>query len=98
MLSLLLIPATLKATRPPDKPLADIAGEPMIVHVWRRAVEADCGPVLVVSDAEPVCAAVRAAGCEELMTSPEHQSDSDRIFEAVRKLDPEAALDTIVNL
>jgi 3-deoxy-manno-octulosonate cytidylyltransferase (CMP-KDO synthetase) len=96
--NLVVIPARLKATRLPDKPLADIAGEPMIVHVWRRAVEADCGPVLVVSDAEPVCAAVRAAGGEALMTSPEHQSGSDRIFEAVRKLDPEAALDTIVNL
>src|SRR6478609_2247562 len=96
--NLIVIPARLKATRLPDKPLADIAGEPMIVHVWRRAVEADCGPVLVVSDAEPVCAAVRAAGGEALMTSPEHQSGSDRIFEAVRKFDPKAALDTIVNL
>src|SRR6476646_5360132 len=85
--NLIVIPARLKATRLPDKPLADIAGEPMIVHVWRRAVEADCGPVLVVSDAEPVCAAVRAAGGEALMTRPEHQSGSDRIFEAVRKLD-----------
>jgi 3-deoxy-manno-octulosonate cytidylyltransferase (CMP-KDO synthetase) len=96
--NLIVIPARLKATRLPDKPLADIAGEPMIVHVWRRAVEADCGPVLVVADAEAICDAVRAAGGEALLTSPDHQSGSDRIFEAVRKLDPAGALDTIVNL
>ncbi|MGB6950152.1 MAG: 3-deoxy-manno-octulosonate cytidylyltransferase [Methyloceanibacter sp.] len=96
--NLIVIPARLSATRLPDKPLADIAGEPMIVHVWRRAVEADCGPVLVVCDAEAICDAVRGAGGQALMTSPDHQSGSDRIFEAVRKLDPERAVDTIVNL
>ena len=47
---LIVIPARLKATRLPDKPLADIGGEPMIVHVWRRAVEADCGAVVVATD------------------------------------------------
>lgn len=70
----------------------------MIVHVWRRAVEADCGKVLVVADAEPICEAVRRAGGEALMTSPDHQSGSDRIFEAVSKLDPDGRLETIVNL
>ena len=53
--NLIVIPARLKATRLPDKPLADIAGEPMIVHVWRRAVEAKCGPVVVVADDEAIC-------------------------------------------
>jgi 3-deoxy-manno-octulosonate cytidylyltransferase (CMP-KDO synthetase) len=96
--NLIVIPARLKATRLPDKPLADIAGEPMIVHVWRRAVEAGCGPVMVVTDAEAVRDAVRTAGGEALMTSPDHQSGSDRVFEAVRKLDPAGALDAIVNL
>jgi len=95
--NLIVIPARLKATRLPDKPLADIAGEPMIVHVWRRAVEAGCGPVMVVTDAEAVRDAVRTAGGEALMTSPDHQSGSDRVFEAVRKLDPAGALDAIVN-
>lgn len=70
----------------------------MIVHVWRRAVEADCGKVLVVADAEPICEAVRRAGGEALMTSPDHQSGSDRIFEAVSELDPDGRLETIVNL
>ena len=80
---LIVIPPRLKATRLPDKPLADIGGEPMIVHVWRRAVEADCGPVLVATDAEAVRDAILQAGGEALMTRPDHPSGSDRVFEAV---------------
>ena len=95
---LIVIPARLKATRLPDKPLADIAGEPMIVHVWRRAVEADCGPVVVATDAEKVCDAVAAAGGEALMTRKDHASGSDRVFEAVLRYDRAAKLETIVNL
>jgi 3-deoxy-manno-octulosonate cytidylyltransferase (CMP-KDO synthetase) len=96
--TLIVIPARLKATRLPDKPLADIAGEPMIVHVWRRAVEARCGPVVVVADDEAICGVVRQAGGDALMTRPDHQSGSDRIFEAVSRLDPEGKIATIVNL
>ena len=95
---LIVIPARLKATRLPDKPLADIAGEPMIVHVWRRAVEADCGPVVVATDAAQVRDAVLAAGGEAVMTREDHASGSDRVFEAVLRYDPAAKLDTIVNL
>jgi len=96
--NLIVIPSRLKATRLPDKPLADIAGEPMIVHVWRRAVEAACGPVVVVADAEAICEVVRSAGGKALMTRQDHQSGSDRIFEAVSRLDPEGGVGTIVNL
>ena len=96
--NLIVIPARLKATRLPDKPLADIAGEPMIVHVWRRAVEAECGPVVVVADDEALCEAVRIAGGEALMTRPDHVSGSDRIFEAVSRIDPKGEIETIVNL
>ena len=96
--NLVAIPARLKATRLPGKPLAEIAGEPMIVHVWRRAVEADCGPVLVVTDAAAICDAIRAAGGEAMLTREDHASGSDRIFEAVEKLDPGGKLDAIVNL
>jgi 3-deoxy-manno-octulosonate cytidylyltransferase (CMP-KDO synthetase) len=95
---LIVIPARLKATRLPDKPLADIAGEPMIVHVWRRAVEANCGPVVVATDAEKVCDAVTAAGGEALMTREDHASGSDRVFEAVLRYDPAEKLETIINL
>jgi 3-deoxy-manno-octulosonate cytidylyltransferase (CMP-KDO synthetase) len=98
MSTLIVIPARLKATRLPDKPLADIAGEPMIAHVWRRAVEAKCGPVIVVADDEAICEAVRLAGGEALMTRSDHQSGSDRIFEAVSRIDPEGEIETIVNL
>ena len=95
---LIVIPARLKATRLPDKPLADIAGEPMIVHVWRRAVEADCGAVVVATDSDKVRDAVVKAGGAALMTRPDHVSGSDRVFEAVLALDPSAELDIIVNL
>jgi 3-deoxy-manno-octulosonate cytidylyltransferase (CMP-KDO synthetase) len=95
---LIVIPARLKATRLPDKPLVDIGGEPMIVHVWRRAVEADCGGVVVATDAEAVCEAIVRAGGEALMTRPDHVSGSDRVFEAVRKHDPAGKLETVVNL
>ena len=95
---LIVIPARLKATRLPDKPLADIAGEPMIVHVWRRAVEANCGSVVVATDAENVREAVAAAGGEALITRKDHASGSDRVFEAVLRYDPGGKLETIVNL
>jgi 3-deoxy-manno-octulosonate cytidylyltransferase (CMP-KDO synthetase) len=98
MSCLIIIPARLKATRLPDKPLAEIGGEPMIVHVWRRAVEADCGPVVVATDAEPIRDAVLKAGGEAVMTRPDHASGSDRVFEAVLARDPGGKLDTIVNL
>ncbi len=78
--------------------MADIAGEPMIVHVWRRAVEADCGPVVVATDAQEVRDAVAKAGGQALLTRPDHESGSDRVFEAVLRYDPESRLETIVNL
>ncbi len=96
--NLIVIPARLKATRLPDKPMALIGGEPMIVHVWRRAVEADCGPVVVATDAEAVRDAILAAGGQALMTAPGHASGSDRVFEAVSTLDPAGSLATVVNL
>jgi 3-deoxy-manno-octulosonate cytidylyltransferase (CMP-KDO synthetase) len=70
----------------------------MIVHVWRRAVEADCGPVLVATDAEKVRDAVIGAGGEAVMTRPDHPTGSDRVFEAVSIRDPDGRLGTVVNL
>jgi 3-deoxy-manno-octulosonate cytidylyltransferase (CMP-KDO synthetase) len=95
---LVLIPARLAATRLPNKPLADIAGEPMIVHVWRRAVEAGIGPVAVATDAPEIAEAVTKAGGRAVMTRVDHASGSDRIFEAVEKLDPEGRHDVVVNV
>jgi 3-deoxy-manno-octulosonate cytidylyltransferase (CMP-KDO synthetase) len=95
---ILLIPARLASTRLPGKPLADIHGTPMIVHVWRRAVDADIGPVAVATDAGEIAAAVAAAGGRAVMTSPRHPTGSDRIFEAIEKLDPDRRHDIVVNV
>lgn len=95
---LIVIPARLGATRLPGKPLADIAGAPMIVHVLRRAEAANIGPVVVATDARDIEAAVQKAGGRAVMTSPAHGSGSDRIFEAVGKVDPQGRAGIIVNL
>ncbi len=95
---LVLIPARMAATRLPNKPLADIAGDPMIVHVWRRAMEAGIGPVAVATDAPEIAEAVTRSGGQAVMTRADHASGSDRIFEAVEKLDPEGRHDVIVNV
>jgi 3-deoxy-manno-octulosonate cytidylyltransferase (CMP-KDO synthetase) len=95
---LVLIPARLAATRLPNKPLADIADEPMIVHVWRRAMEAGIGPVAVATDAPEIAEVVERAGGQAVMTRADHASGSDRIFEAVEKLDPEGRHDVVVNV
>ena len=95
---LVLVPARLAATRLPNKPLAPIHGVPMIVHVWRRAVEADIGPVVVAVDDARVADVIEAAGGRTVMTRPEHPSGTDRIFEALRTADPEARHDVVVNL
>jgi 3-deoxy-manno-octulosonate cytidylyltransferase (CMP-KDO synthetase) len=95
---IVLIPARLGATRLPDKPLADILGEPMIVHVWRRAVEAGIGPVAVATDSSRIAEAVARAGGRAVLTRSDHSSGSDRIFEAAGALDPEGRHDVVVNV
>jgi 3-deoxy-manno-octulosonate cytidylyltransferase (CMP-KDO synthetase) len=95
---IVLIPARLAATRLPDKPLADILGEPMIVHVWRRAIEAGIGPVAVATDAPTIAEAVKRAGGAAVLTRADHASGSDRIFEAVESLDPDGRHDVVVNV
>jgi 3-deoxy-manno-octulosonate cytidylyltransferase (CMP-KDO synthetase) len=92
------IPARLASTRLPGKPLAEIGGAPMIVQVWRRAMEAGVGPV-VVACAEPAIAeAVTRAGGRAVLTRPDHPSGSDRIREAVDAVDPERRHDLVVNV
>lgn len=96
--TLILIPARMAATRLPGKPLLDIAGLPMIVHVLRRAESAGIGRVAVATDTPEIADAVRACGGEAVMTSAEHPSGSDRIFEALGLLDPDGRIDTVINL
>ena len=93
-----LIPARVSSTRLPRKPLADICGKPMIAHVWRRAAEAEIGPVWVATDDQSVVEAVRAAGGRAVLTRADHASGSDRIFEALTVIDPGGAHDVVVNI
>jgi 3-deoxy-manno-octulosonate cytidylyltransferase (CMP-KDO synthetase) len=95
---LVLIPARMAATRLPGKPLLDIAGKPMIVHVLRRAEEAGIGRVAVATDTAEIAKVVAAHGGEAVMTGREHPSGSDRIFEALGALDPAGESEIIINL
>lgn len=95
---LILIPARMASTRLPGKPLADIAGLPMIVHVMRRAAAAGVGPVVVATDSEAIAAAVEKAQGRAVMTRADHISGSDRIFEALTAADPQGRAGIIVNV
>jgi 3-deoxy-manno-octulosonate cytidylyltransferase (CMP-KDO synthetase) len=95
---LIVIPARMAATRLPGKPLIDIAGEPMIVHVLRRARAAGLGEVVVATDAEAIATCVEKAGGRAVMTSADHVSGSDRIFEALTAADPAERCGIIVNV
>ena len=95
---IVLIPARMASMRLPNKPMADILGEPMIVHVWRRAVESGLGPVVVATDEPAIIKAVEAVGGIAVMTRSDHPSGSDRIFEAIEAFDPQGYHDVIVNV
>ncbi len=95
---LVLIPARLAATRLPNKPLADIVGEPMIVRTWRRAVAAEIGPVAVATDAPSIREVIEREGGRAVMTRDDHASGSDRIAEAMEIVDPEGRHDVVVNV
>ncbi len=95
---IVLVPARMASTRLPGKPLADMHGEPMIVHVWRRAEEAGIGPVVVACAETEIAEAITAAGGHAVLTRPDHPSGSDRVFEALEIFDPEGRYDVVVNL
>jgi len=95
---IILIPARLASTRLPAKPLADIAGVPMIVHVWRRAVAAEIGPVVVACGDREIADAIEGAGGRAVMTNPGHPTGSDRIHAAIARLDPDGAFDAVINV
>ncbi|MGV1795191.1 3-deoxy-manno-octulosonate cytidylyltransferase [Rhizobium lusitanum] len=96
--TLVLIPARMASTRLPGKPLADICGLPMIVQVARRAREAAIGRIVVAVDHEDTYAAVANAGFEVVMTGKDHQSGSDRIYEALQAVDPDGRAEIVVNV
>lgn len=98
MKPVILIPARMASTRLPNKPLADLNGEPMIVAVWRRAIEADLAPVWVATDTPEIAEAIRAVGGNAVMTKPDHPSGSDRIYEAISRIDPAKDFDLLLNV
>ena len=95
---IVVIPARLASMRLPNKPIADIHGVPMIVHVWRRAVEADIGPVIVACADFEIIDAVKDAGGDAIYTNPGHTSGSDRVFEALHTVDPLKKHDCVINV
>ncbi|MEC7361932.1 MAG: 3-deoxy-manno-octulosonate cytidylyltransferase [Pseudomonadota bacterium] len=94
----IVIPARMAASRLPGKPLADIAGKPMIQHVWERAMAAGIAPVWVATDDQRIADAIHGAGGNAVITREDHPSGSDRTFEAVQLIDPEGRFDVILNL
>lgn len=98
MSALVLIPARMASTRLPGKPLADIGGRPMIVHVADRAAQSGAGRVAVATDSEEIASVVRAFGHEAVMTRSGHPSGSDRIHEALQLLDPDRRVERVINL
>jgi 3-deoxy-manno-octulosonate cytidylyltransferase (CMP-KDO synthetase) len=98
MNALILIPARMASTRLPDKPLADICGLPMIVRVAKQAQLSGIGRVVVATDAAEVKQTVEKHGFESVMTRADHQSGSDRIFEALCALDPHGSVEIVVNV
>ncbi len=96
--AIILIPARMAATRLPGKPLADIGGIPMIVHVLRRAQAAGIGEAAIATDSEAIVAAVEKSGGRAVMTRSDHPSGSDRINEALAALDPERRIEIVVNV
>jgi 3-deoxy-manno-octulosonate cytidylyltransferase (CMP-KDO synthetase) len=95
---LVLIPARMAATRLPGKPLADLCGRPMILHVLDRAMAAAVGPVVVATDSAEIVAAVNQAGGRAVMTRDDHESGSDRIHEAADLIDPDGRAGIVVNV
>ena len=95
---LILIPARMASTRLPGKPLADIAGEAMIVRVWRQACTAKAGPVVVAAAEREIVETIEKAGGRAVLTEPDLPSGSDRIFRALELVDREAEHDVVVNV
>ena len=90
-----IIPARYASSRFPGKPLAMLAGKPMIQHVWEKAIASSADVVAVATDDERIAEAVRKFGGIAIMTSPDHPSGTDRIAEAARAF---SGVETVINI
>jgi 3-deoxy-manno-octulosonate cytidylyltransferase (CMP-KDO synthetase) len=96
--TIVVIPARMASSRLPGKPLADIHGKPMIVHVWRRAMEAKVGHVLVAAAEIEIADAIRNEGGDAIVTTPRLPSGSDRVAEALALRDAGRQFRHVINL
>tara|TARA_Y100000590_G_scaffold364139_1_gene422316 strand:- start:70608 stop:71345 length:738 start_codon:yes stop_codon:yes gene_type:complete len=97
--SIIIIPARIGSTRLKNKPLLDIDGKPMILHVWERAIKAKSDMVIVATDSEDILQIIKSNGGEAVLTSPNHKSGSDRVYEALQKIEnTHHQYDYIINL
>ena len=97
MKTLILIPSRLKATRLPGKPLLKINGLSIISHVVKKAVKANLGEVYVAAEDKEIIEDVKDNGGEAILTSNKHKSGTDRIYEAIQKLEKKN-VDLVINL
>jgi len=98
MRPIVVIPTRLGSSRLPAKALADINGQPLIAHVWRRGVEADIGPVIVACGDQQIAEAVRKFGGQAILTDAALPSGSDRAYAALCEVDPEENHDVVIVL
>ena len=98
MKNLIIIPSRLESSRLPNKPLADINGEPMIVHVFNRAREANIANVIVAAGNIEIKEVIENVGGEAILTKSDHASGSDRIYEALNLYDKDSSYDNVINL
>jgi 3-deoxy-manno-octulosonate cytidylyltransferase (CMP-KDO synthetase) len=94
---IIIIPSRMGSVRLPNKPMAMIHGEPMIVHVWRRACETKIAPVVVACDHPEIASAIRDAGGQAVITDT-HATGSDRLAQAMDLVDPDEHHNIIINI
>jgi 3-deoxy-manno-octulosonate cytidylyltransferase (CMP-KDO synthetase) len=95
---IVIIPARLKAQRFPNKPLILIQGEPMVTHVWRRAMESGVGPVVVACCHDSIAQVIQQEGGQAVLTDPDLPSGTDRLYAALKQIDPQAQHQAVINV
>ena len=95
---IIMIPARMASTRLPNKPLADIHGKPMIVHVMERALESKLGRVVIACGDPEIKTVIEKAGGEAVLTDPALPSGSDRILQALNIIDSKHEYDAVINV